>query len=212
MKHHRFSIFLVAIISTVLLDIGRSDAGSQPPPSAQTLVEMQSGADKGDAVAQHELGVFSMDGDIGEYPAKVLQGVELLTRSAEQGYAPAQYKLGLIYYAGPNLYDCLTQVPEKAYYWFGKAAAQNHLEAQYELASLYNPETGFKRYADKAKYAQWMQKAADLGHVGAQYALGRMYEKGDAVPQNIEQAKYWYQKAAAQGDAMGTSALKRLLQ
>lgn len=211
MKQYRYSMLPSIMIFIALLSPAHAATSSQNPHSPQILAEVQSRADKGDAKAQYELGIFLMDGDIGEYPVKVMEGVEWLTRSANRGYAPAQYKLGYIFYAGPNLYDCLSQVPEKAYLWYSKAAEQNHVEAQYELAMLYNPETGFKRYADKAKYLQWMQKAADLGYAQAQYTLGHMYEQGNAVQRNLEQAMQWYEKAALQGHASAKSAIRKLI-
>lgn len=86
-------------------------------------------------------------------PAKVSRGMALLTQSAEPGYAPAQFKLGYHYHTGPLSLEGVKQEPEKAYYWYEKAATQNHLEAQYELAMLYNPDTGFERFANNEQYA-----------------------------------------------------------
>ena len=44
---------------------------------------------------------------------------------------------------------------------------------------------------------QFQQKLADRGNVLAQYKLGTLYEFGISVPPDTEQAKIWYQKAAA---------------
>jgi hypothetical protein len=48
---------------------------------------------------------------------------------------------------------------------------------------------------------------AEKGNVWAQIYLGEMYEDGKGVPQDYQQAKTWYQKAAEQGDP---SARRRL--
>ncbi len=41
--------------------------------------------------------------------------------------------------------------------------------------------------------------AAEAGHPEAQFQLGFCYENGIGVPLNVGKAKYWYDKAAAQG-------------
>ncbi len=162
------------------------------------------------AKAQYELAMRSIEGAEGEYPAKVLHGMELLEESAEQGYAPAQFKLGYYYQTGQSSYDCLRQEPKKAYYWYEKAGEQNYPEAQYELAMLSNPETGFESFADRSKYVLWMKKAADSNFPKALSWLGRMYEKGDSVQQDVSMARSLYQKGASMGDDMAIKALKRL--
>lgn len=48
---------------------------------------------------------------------------------------------------------------------------------------------------------------AERGNAWAQVYLGEMYEDGKGVPQDYQQAKMWYQKAAEQGDP---SAQRRL--
>jgi len=53
-------------------------------------------------------------------------------KSAKQGFAMAQYNLGLMYYKG----KVVPQNHEKALEWFGKAAAQGHVKAQQKLDEL----------------------------------------------------------------------------
>ncbi|MES2319514.1 MAG: hypothetical protein V4631_18695 [Pseudomonadota bacterium] len=138
------------------------------------------------------------DGAESDYPAYIFRAIALLTQSAEQGYPQAQFKLGYYFHTGPNSWDCLVQDPAKAYYWYALAAEQGHLEAQYELAMLYNAETGFAKFADRDKYVAWMTKAADQGYGQAQRQLARMYQTGDGVPVDPELARSWSEKAAAQ--------------
>ena len=190
----------------LLLSSTGGTAAANEPATAQTSAGVSN------AKEVFSRAMKSIEGDEGEYPAKVLSGIKLLTEAAEQGYAPAQFKLGYYFYTGPLSYDCLKQEPEKAYYWFGKAAAQDHLEAQYELATLYDPETGFKRYVDRDKYVAWMSKAAELGYVKAQTHLARMYELGESVPLDKNLARQWYAKAAAKGDKRAAVSLRKLSQ
>lgn len=141
------------------------------PPTASSIAAVEATAINGDAKAMYELGMLNINSRIGEYPSNVLRGMELLQSAAERGYAPAQLKLGYYFHTGPLSYENLKQEPEKAYFWYGKAAEQNHSEAQYELAMLYNTETGFRRFVDQEKYLYWLKKAAGQGNKAAIRAL-----------------------------------------
>ncbi|MBE9564390.1 MAG: sel1 repeat family protein [Proteobacteria bacterium] len=46
---------------------------------------------------------------------------------------------------------------------------------------------------------KFQQKLASNGNVHAQYKLASMYEAGEGINQDIEQAKNWYERAAAAG-------------
>lgn len=54
-------------------------------------------------------------------------------------------------------------------------------------------------------------RAAEKGEAEAQYNLALKYEYGEGVPENVSEAIYWYNLAAAQGhsDAMARSAQLR---
>jgi len=206
-RHLKFTALLILMLPSPAC-VSKSEI-----PASRSLAAIQAGSENsGSARAQFDQAMFSIEGDDGEYPSKVLRGIELLKKSAEQGYAPAQFKLGYFYHTGPLSYDCLKQEPKNAYYWYEKATKQNYPEAQYELAMLFNPETGFKKFVDQSKYVYWMKKAADSGFPKAQYWLGRMYEKGDSVQQDLRAARLLYQKAASQGKGYdpAVKALNRL--
>ncbi len=47
---------------------------------------------------------------------------------------------------------------------------------------------------------KWFRKAAEQGHVGAQTNLGLMYYIGKGVPQDLAQARMWFNIAVALGD------------
>ena len=57
----------------------------------------------------------------------------------------------------------------------------------------------FQRGDTQAALASW-KKAANQGHAIAQNLVGVMYKKGQGVPQNYNQAVFWYRKAAEQGN------------
>ncbi|EKO3583900.1 sel1 repeat family protein [Vibrio metschnikovii] len=53
-------------------------------------------------------------------------------------------------------------------------------------------------YANADDYLQLRQQA-EQGYSDAQFVLGLMYYDGEWIPQNYQQAMFWYRKAAEQG-------------
>ena len=148
---------------------------------------------------------------------------------AESGDAPAQMKMGAMYWTGTNV----PPDKEKAVYWLEKAAEQDYLDAQAELAGLYyigidgNPDYEKALYwgrkgadqgsdisqlivgwcysegrgveKDLRQAADWIRKAADQGNEAAQCELGTLYVHGTGVRQNLSEALEWFKKSAEQG-------------
>lgn len=56
----------------------------------------------------------------------LLSAVKWHRRSAEQGYAPAQYNLGVMYYRGDGVEKNLSLAEE----WLSRAAVQGYIPAQ----------------------------------------------------------------------------------
>jgi TPR repeat protein len=92
--------------------------------------------------------------------------------AADQGYAPAQYNLGVMYANGwgvPQNYD-------EAAKWHALAANQGYVIARYNLGVAYREGNGVpQNYSEAMK---WFRLAADQGFAGAQYSLGLMYANG----------------------------------
>jgi len=80
----------------------------------------------------------------------------------------------------------------------GPLAEKGDVDAQYDLAGLYQAGRGVEEDARTA--AQWYLKAANKGHVAARHALGRMFESGQGVKRNFQTAAKWYRLAAGIGD------------
>src|ERR1700760_3874361 len=83
--------------------------------------------------------------------------IELMRPFAEQGDAPAQYNLGLMYDNGrgvPRDYTAAVQ-------WYRKAAEQGHAAAQYSLGLMYDSGQGVRQ--DYATASRWYQMAAEQG-------------------------------------------------
>ncbi|MCZ6589376.1 MAG: tetratricopeptide repeat protein [Alphaproteobacteria bacterium] len=122
---------------------------------------------------------------------------ELYRLAAEQGYAPAQYQLGLMYDTGHGLPQDYT----KAVRWYRLAADQGHSDAQFNVGAMYY--NGFGVPQDYGEALKWFRRGAEQRDAQAQSLLGAMYGAGFGVPQDDTEALKWYRLATKQGDARG---------
>ena len=90
---------------------------------------------------------------------------------------------------------------------------------QYELGLKSAIATGSSRFnfdnkvgvrQDYAEAVRLYRLAAEQSHASAQFNLGYMYDEGKGVARDLQKARKWYGKAAAQGDTDAQDALKRL--
>ncbi|MCB1986450.1 MAG: sel1 repeat family protein [Burkholderiales bacterium] len=145
------------------------DDGLSAGEKFQALLE---DARAGDPVAQNSLGVMYYTG---EAVSKTVTGQVLdndpelaagwFYRSAEQGYADAQFNLGLMYANGEGVEQDMQEAVEL----FKKAAEQGHVDAQNNLGALYFMGEGVERDEDKA--IAWFEKAAAQGNEEAKANL-----------------------------------------
>ena len=63
---------------------------------------------------------------------------------------------------------------------------------------------------DFAKGVEWLTKAALHGNAPAQYNLGRMYQWGKGVEKDLQQARFWFQKAIDNGHEKAKEALSKI--
>jgi TPR repeat protein len=125
--------------------------------------------------------------------AEIIEICATLRKRAEQGNPDSQYILGTFYEYG----QC-PGVPQDyawAAAWYGKAAAQEHPGAEFNLGAMWANGHGVPQ--DYAQAAVWYRFAADHGHADAQYNLGLLYAKGEGVPQDNAEAYFWFDIAAA---------------
>jgi hypothetical protein len=106
-------------------------------------------------------------------------------RMAEQGYAPAQYDLGVVYASGRGVAQDYVEAAK----WYRLAADQGHAAAQYSLAGLYATGQGVAQ--DYVEATKWYRLAADQGDPDAQYRLGLMYRAGQGLPRDDVRALMW---------------------
>jgi TPR repeat protein len=142
----------------------------------KTLLE---DARAGDAVAQNGLGVMYYTGEaISKSPSgQILNNdpelaVGWFFRAAEQGYADAQFNLGLMYANGEGVEKDMTHAVEL----FKKAAEQGHVDAQNNLGAMYFTGEGVER--DEKKAIEWFEKAAAKGNLEAQENLDAIKAAG----------------------------------
>ncbi len=120
--------------------------------------------------------------------------LEDLLPCVEQGFAQAQYSLGLKYATGNG-------VPEddaEAVRWYRLVAEQGYADAQVILGEVYANGEGVPE--DDVEAVRWYRLAAEQGYALGQTNLGLMYANGEGVPEDLVLAYMWYNLAAAQGN------------
>ncbi len=91
----------------------------------------------------------------------------------------------------------MPQDDARAAHWFGLAAEQGVVEAQYRLGVAYRLGEGVVKSNTKA--CQWFSQAANRLHADALFSLGVMYDRGQSVVQDPIAAKALYLVAHAKG-------------
>lgn len=147
------------------------------------LRSLESKAESGDPEAQYWVAIDSQSGlRLKMDPEKA---TELLLRSAEGGFAPAQRKYGLMF---------AHRDPPIGEYWLRAAAGQGDAEAQMWLGAA--ADQGWFGTIDAQGALKWYRMAAEAGQVDAEMLLGNRYELGHGVERDYAVAANWYRKAA----------------
>ncbi|WP_271068691.1 peptidoglycan-binding protein [Caulobacter sp. NIBR1757] len=137
--------------------------------------------------------------------ARQAGGLDALRKSANQGYAPAQFYLAKLYENGEG---GLAKDAAQARNWTERAAQGGERKAMHNLGLYYFEGTGGPTNQKRA--AEWFRRAADLGLTDSQYNLGKLYEIGSGVPPNSAEAYKWYLIAGRAGDAEARASAQRL--
>lgn len=164
---------------------------------------------------------------------KTEDGIRMLERAAEEGYADAQFQMASI------IREHGIRPIEHMIKWLNRAANQNHIYAINNLAICYQQGIGVTR--DIRKGFILLNKAVALGDAMAEFNVGQAYFFGLGVPQdiekgeklvlraayngcanaqhmmgelnekkNVEEAILWYKRAAFQNNELSISALESL--
>ncbi len=156
---------------------------------AQALKDWLAEAEKGDARAQHNVGVI-YDSGRGVTPDPV-EGRKWYERAAAQGLPEAQNNLGMLYSNGRGV------EPDQAHaieLW-NTAARRGYPLAEFNLGLAYANGSGVDRDYDKAR--ELFQSAAAKKLPDAQFALGQVYFLGFGVEPDLKEARRWFELAAA---------------
>ncbi len=118
---------------------------------------------------------------------------EIWSKLAEEGYAEAQYSIGVMHYKGQRgVADT-----ELAVAWFEKAAHSGSVNAMFNMgAACWN---GRGREQNHREAARWWLKAAEKGLPSAQYNLGLVYLSDKGLARDYYDAAQWLRLAAANG-------------
>lgn len=105
----------------------------------QAIEQLRALADKGNVIAEFNLGAIYQDGD--GVPKSLYVALQWYSKAAVQGYTDAQYSLGWMYEAGEGT----SKDAEQAAAWYFKAAEQGNTDAQVSLAAMYENGRGVVR-------------------------------------------------------------------
>jgi TPR repeat protein len=126
----------------------------------------------------------------GETKSDPQHALETLGAAAEKGDNAAIFQIGRAYVEALQ-YD-------EAEKWLQRAAENNYVAAQMELARLYFMTAQGDREKEK-KAAAWVRRAADSGDANAQMALALLYQKGLGVEKNDKEAARVFEKLSQVG-------------
>ncbi|KAI8824364.1 uncharacterized protein EV422DRAFT_493209, partial [Fimicolochytrium jonesii] len=128
--------------------------------------------------------------------------LDFYTKSAQAGYRPALYRLGMIELHG---HMGGKRDVRKAVTWFKRGAAvadKQHPECLYELAKIFEKGVPPHIQEDEPYAFGLYAEAAELEYPQAQYKLAQCLEFGRLTcSRNMRDALYWYGRAAENGNA-----------
>ncbi|KAE9380079.1 hypothetical protein N431DRAFT_324302 [Stipitochalara longipes BDJ] len=172
----------------------------QPKNPREAVGWLKRAAERADAEnphALHELGLLyeQPQGSDNSVVRDEAYSFSLFNQAADLGYKFSQFRLGCAFEYG--LFGC-TIDPRQSIMWYSRAAAQEEHQSELALSGWYlTGSEGVLQQSDTEAYL-WARKAAMAGLAKAEYAMGYFTEVGIGSPANLEDAKRWYWRAAAQ--------------
>ena len=122
------------------------------------------------------------------------RGAAALRRLAEDGYAPAQFRLAKMHEHGAGAVRDLSLARQ----WAERAARAGNIRAMHDVGVYYARGEGAP--LDEALAFRWFREAASFGVADSQHNLAILYEQGRGVAANASEALFWYLVAARHGD------------
>ncbi|MCI5078206.1 peptidoglycan-binding protein [Oricola sp.] len=157
-------------------------------------IALREAAVAGDAKALFVIGDRLMGDGPGAPNSDMAAAATWYERSAEHGYAPAQYRIGNAYEKGLGVERDIAAAKR----WYELAAEQGNVSAMHNLAVLYATDIDGDR--DMAEAARWFVEAAERGVKDSQVNLGILSARGEGVQQDLAESYKWLSLAAQAGD------------
>ncbi|GKT66490.1 chitin synthase activator [Colletotrichum tofieldiae] len=171
----------------------------QPKNPREAVGWLKRAAERADAEnphALHELGLLYESAAPNDAIIKdEAYAFTLFRQAADLGYKFSQYRLGCAFEYG--LMGCPVD-PRQSIMWYSRAAQQGEHQAELSLSGWYLTGSDTVLQQSDTEAYLWARKAATAGLAKAEYAMGYFTEVGIGVPANMEDAKRWYWRAAAQ--------------
>ncbi len=180
------------VVDAVLTAPVASDLGLPAIPEGIGSIALREAASGGDPLALYVVGDWHMSEAGGGDMASALAWYE---KSAEMGFAPAQYRAGNFSEKGFGT----ERDYQAAKTWYQLAAEQGNASAMHNLAVLF--ASGVDGEADFDSAARWFMRAAELGVRDSQFNLGILSAKGQGTDQDLIESYKWFALAAQSGDA-----------
>ena len=182
-------------------------------------------AEKGDDIYQYLYGTNCLRRQWQESNDPRKEGEYWLTKSAEQGFIPAQLALadGYLYQFQNNLntfsytLNLLTKLRNgeeigskssspidmtdysKSLYWYLQAAERDDGKGMFCVGWFYETGNGGVQ-EDFQRAIEYYIKSADSGYLPAQIVLGQCYAAGNIINKDLPKSVSWYRRAAEQGE------------
>ena len=124
------------------------------------------------------------------------QALYWIKKGAELGDIGLMFRLGYEYIQG----NIVKQDTQKALFWYHKVAEKGENKALLEIAELYMHGEGIVKDVNNALlyYKKYLNQCNDYELM---HDLARWYEEGVFSDPDMDQAIYWYKKAAKRGQA-----------
>lgn len=161
---------------TVALKFNNSNTlKAESPVSAKAHEARETGSDNKEATELYQKGMSLLENK------SFKKAIKFIRESAELGYAPAQYQLGICYKSEIGVKRNDAEMAK----WFGKATEQGLASAQHQLGECYNTGKGVVENTQEAH--KLFRKSAEQGYTEAMLAMGW-------VSRDVKDAEMWFEK------------------
>ncbi|KAK5065202.1 hypothetical protein LTR84_001039 [Exophiala bonariae] len=187
---------------------GHLNQQKNPREAVSWLKRAAERADRDNPHALHELGLLYESATPTDHIVKDERyAIQLFQQAAELGYKYSQFRLGSAFEYG--LLGCPIDA-RQSIAWYTRAAAQGEHQSELALSGWYLTGSEPLLTQSDTEAFLWARKAASSGLTKAEYAMGYFFEVGIGTAVDVEEAKRWYYRAAAQSHVKARERLEEL--